>query len=112
MNNVHKLSSSVRKISNFASTAIQVAQLLAGRFANSSDPLGSIQQLKAPFKFCPFNNITIDQCDQNFPYRRLDGTCNNLQKPWLGRKEMPYKRFLDPDYADGKVYLNSFLHGQ
>lgn len=105
MNNVHKLSPSVRKLSNLASTAIQVAQYLSTRFSgNTSDPLGSIQQLKAPFKFCPFNNITIDQCNRDFPYRRLDGTCNNLQKPWLGRKEMPYKRFLDADYADGILF--------
>lgn len=34
-------------------------------------------------------------------YRTHDGTCNNEQKTRLGSAQMPFHRFLQPDYADG-----------
>lgn len=48
--------------------------------------------------FCPFNK-TI-RCDTSFPYRTLDGSCNNLGNLWWGQAETPYKRLMEPDYAD------------
>lgn len=50
-------------------------------------------------RFCSFRG-TIE-CDPNFPYRTLNGSCNNLQNLWWGKAETPYKRYLEPAYADG-----------
>lgn len=62
--------------------------------------LANIGQLKAPSRFCPFK--TASNCDPQFPYRSLDGSCNNLRNVWWGQSEMPFKRFLDADYSDRK----------
>ena len=40
-------------------------------------------------------------CDVNFPYRTLDGSCNNLGVNWMGKAKTPYKRILRAAYADG-----------
>ncbi|XP_055697099.1 chorion peroxidase-like [Phlebotomus papatasi] len=34
-------------------------------------------------------------------YRTHDGTCNNRLRPHWGASQMPYQRFLTPDYDDG-----------
>lgn len=34
-------------------------------------------------------------------YREYDGTCNNLENPIWGSKDVAFKRRLPPDYADG-----------
>ncbi|ELT88406.1 hypothetical protein CAPTEDRAFT_72445, partial [Capitella teleta] len=34
-------------------------------------------------------------------YRSLDGTCNNLYRPLIGRAFTPFSRFLTPQYGDG-----------
>ncbi len=40
------------------------------------------------------------KCDWNNKYQYLDGSCNNMNEPWLGKTETPYKRFLAPEYGD------------
>jgi len=49
-------------------------------------------------RFCSFQSDI--ECDPNFPYRQLNGSCNNLNNLWWGKAETPYKRYLDSDYAD------------
>jgi len=39
-------------------------------------------------------------CDPNYKYQSFDGSCNNLNKPWLGKTDTPYKRHLQPEYSD------------
>lgn len=34
-------------------------------------------------------------------YRTHDGTCNNIRHPRWGAAQMPFHRFLSPEYADG-----------
>jgi len=60
----------------------------------------SYENYKIPQKFCPkkfLNNV----CDPNYPYRSIDGSCNNLQNPWWGAANTPYKRLLRAEYDDG-----------
>ncbi|CAN8001095.1 unnamed protein product, partial [Ixodes hexagonus] len=47
---------------------------------------------------CPQPNIT---CDANLPYRRPDGTCNNLRNPGWGSAGSCMRRLLPPAYQDG-----------
>lgn len=39
-------------------------------------------------------------CYPNAKYRTIDGSCNNLQKPWLGMAGVPYSRKLPSRYRD------------
>lgn len=51
-------------------------------------------------------------CDFNAPFRMLDGTCNNVKKPYLGATFSQYSRLIQPIYSDGKnvtVYAYIFL---
>ncbi len=66
---------------------------------NAFELLGGV---RAPPRFCPFKNMT--QCNPQYPYRSFDGSCNNLKNPWWGQAEMPFKRWLRPDYADSKLF--------
>ena len=64
------------------------------------DPQSALKNFKAPEKFCPFKKPL--NCNPQFPYRTLDGSCNNLQNTWWGRSEAPFKRWLSADYSDRK----------
>lgn len=61
--------------------------------------LKSSRNLKAPVEFCPFNQ-TI-KCNLHVRYRKIDGSCNNLQVPLIGKSNTPFKRYLLPMYEDG-----------
>ena len=52
---------------------------------------------------CPFSTSTSNRCDYNTKYRSFDGSCNNLDNPLWGRANMPLRRLLHPNYADGTV---------
>ena len=53
-----------------------------------------------PTKYCPF--FFKRTCGKTVKkYQSFDGSCNNLNKPWLGKTSTPYKRFLPPKYDDG-----------
>jgi len=45
-------------------------------------------------------------------FRREDGSCNNLEFPVLGMSETPFKRILDPAYADGLDEPRKCKNGQ
>lgn len=53
--------------------------------------------------FCPFQQPV--RCDPKETYRRFDGSCNNLEVPWWGQSDTPYKRWLNPAYSDRKLCL-------
>jgi len=46
---------------------------------------------------CP----SAPRCNTNAKYRSVDGTCNNLRNPLLGRSETAFQRILPPQYDDG-----------
>ncbi|KAG7155904.1 Peroxidasin-like 4, partial [Homarus americanus] len=41
------------------------------------------------------------QCSPDYPYRSIDGSCNNLQNPRWGAASIPFVRYLAPAYEDG-----------
>lgn len=100
MNSFMKSSPNSINIDNFALTSIETAKrMIQKRLLDDKNPLPQLAALKAPPRFCPFKNTTT--CDPLFPYRSFDGSCNNLKNTWWGQAEMPYRRILEPDYADG-----------
>ena len=52
----------------------------------------------APKDFCPF--AEKPNCDSNYQYRSYDGSCNNVEYPYYGMKNTPYRRLLKPAYHD------------
>jgi peroxidase len=56
--------------------------------------------IKAPYPYCP-NAPRID-CDADYIYRAIDGSCNNLvpNRTWWGKSETPQKRLLPSEYDD------------
>ncbi|XP_055586753.1 uncharacterized protein LOC129739336 [Uranotaenia lowii] len=44
-------------------------------------------------------------------YRTHDGTCNNRRRPRWGSAQMPFHRFLAPEYADGVEGIRRSLNG-
>ena len=64
---------------------------------NSTD--NRLIKSQAPTKLCPF--LQNKKCDPNEIFRSIDGSCNNLEFPLLGKASTPYKRYLPPAYGDG-----------
>lgn len=42
-----------------------------------------------------------ESCDPYYPYRKIDGTCNNLENPIWGSSFTPFRRLLPHMYSDG-----------
>ena len=40
------------------------------------------------------------ECDPNAMYRTMDGSCNNLSKPYWGKSSTQFSRILPPNYDD------------
>lgn len=40
---------------------------------------------------------------KNLDYRSADGSCNNLERNYLGKANTAYKRLLFPEYTDGNI---------
>lgn len=45
-------------------------------------------------------------------YRSPDGSCNNLERNYLGKANTAYKRLLPPSYTDGNIlyFLSNVNH--
>lgn len=83
-----------RLVDTIATIGLQISRDMTARNAS----LKQLKQLRVPGGFCPFKqNI---QCNPNDRFSKIDGSCNNLQQPWLGKSETPYKRYLSPAYLD------------
>jgi hypothetical protein len=51
----------------------------------------------------------LTPCDLEYQYRSADGSCNNLDHPSWGQGHTPQRRFLLPDYDDGKVSAHNAM---
>jgi peroxidase len=92
--NVNLLSSpAARQIDAQSTLAIKVTQKLAENGAVLKQ-----NNIQAPEPFCPFKTNIF--CNQNTRFSSLDGSCNNLQSPWFGKAETPFKRYFTPSYDD------------
>lgn len=47
-----------------------------------------------------FANNSVFICDEDYPYRSIDGTCNNLDSPQWGKPNSTYITFLPSVYGD------------
>lgn len=54
----------------------------------------------AGISFCP--RVRTVGCNPNQRYSEIDGSCNNLATPWVGKAFTPYKRYLFSAYDDGR----------
>jgi len=45
------------------------------------------------------------KCDPIAKYRRIDGYCNNLEKPSWGAAETPFFRLLNANFSDGNTIV-------
>ena len=49
-------------------------------------------------------------CDSKKQYRTIDGTCNNLKRPYTGAAKTPLQRVVKQNtYADGKFYSVNYM---
>lgn len=53
-----------------------------------------------PAHYCPGHDYYYYKCDEEFPYRKIDGSCNNLYIPWWGKTLTPYDRLFGQAYDD------------
>ena len=96
-------SANARVIDRVSNAALQVGQKIATDASGFQQQGGAVNQrisnLQAPPELCPFKKVA--PCDPKTRHRRFDGSCNNLQNPWWGKSEIPYKRYLPAEYSDG-----------
>ncbi|KAK7084497.1 hypothetical protein SK128_008778 [Halocaridina rubra] len=67
------------------------------------------------FSFCDDDSLLRpdpDPCQTNDRYRRLDGTCNNIQNPLWGASFIPFRRAILPEYGDGISSLRRAANGR
>ncbi len=50
------------------------------------------------------NPYSTYKCDEYNPWRTIDGSCNNRERPWWGASTTPFQRFAAPAYDDGIGY--------
>jgi hypothetical protein len=62
------------------------------------DSLSLIGNIRESNDLCPFHAVA--NCNGADRFSQLDGSCNNLQTPWFGKVETPYKRYMAPVYDD------------
>ncbi|CAF0726834.1 unnamed protein product [Didymodactylos carnosus] len=78
---------------------IAAARLIEYGDVRPSPTIKTLSKLTAPTQNCPFKkNI---KCNIQEKYRTIDGSCNNIKRPWLGKSNTPFKRWLTPFYDDG-----------
>jgi hypothetical protein len=92
-------SQNARDLHRYSEIALTASKLIMQTEEGSNEDLTTVQLLKytAPGKYCP--NVK-PKCDKAYPYRYIDGSCNNLINTWWGKSETPFSRFLPNNYND------------
>ena len=97
-------SNNAHAIDEASSLALRVSQSLLTKdelLTNKAfdfNPLNVLAHVKAPGDLCPFRTNIF--CNPSDRFSAIDGSCNNLQQPWFGKAETPYKRYMSPAYDD------------
>lgn len=76
----------------------KVALTAYGEYTRQYGPLLDNIRYSLPMSFCPRESYR--KCDPRYPYRYIDGSCNNLDYEWWGSSDSPYKRLARPNYDD------------
>ncbi len=84
-----------RLLDTMSQIALQISREMSSK---NNLTMKNLKQLSIPSSFCPFKQQI--NCNPNNRFSEIDGACNNLQSPWKGRSETPYKRYLNPAYLD------------
>lgn len=60
---------------------------------------------QSDFKLTPDCQLQASKffCDPFSRYSQVDGSCNNLAKPWLGKANLHFKRYLPAFYDDNQA---------
>lgn len=73
------------------------------------DGLSLISMRGTPYEqYC----LQKPECDPNYPYRTIDGSCNNLRNPSWGQSMTQFNRLLPPEYSDGISEFRVSVNGQ
>jgi len=57
---------------------------------------------------CSYKSLNVS-CLSNAYYRTFDGSCNNLLNPWWGTTNIPFRRLMKANYADGIKQIFSII---
>ncbi|CAK5082080.1 unnamed protein product [Meloidogyne enterolobii] len=91
-----------RQIATSAYISIELTKILKGHNKFSNILYSKNQQIiNILQKYCYKEENEEENCEMSSPYRKIDGRCNNSQKPLIGSTFSPFQRLLEADYSDG-----------
>ena len=63
---------------------------------------------QSDLEVCPFTDPSqTPKCNADLKYRTVNGSCNNLEKPFFGMSFTPLARVLDSAFEDGIQEIRS-----
>jgi hypothetical protein len=85
---------------SYNSQQASVVALSAYRDYRESSNYNSDDLYRMPDRQC-YSESKNFYCDKLYPWRTMDGSCNNPNWPWWGAAKTPYQRMAAPAYNDG-----------
>ncbi|CAK5080488.1 unnamed protein product [Meloidogyne enterolobii] len=90
-----------KQIATSAYISIELTKILKGNKFSNVLYSKNQQIINILRKYCYKEENEEENCEMSSPYRKIDGRCNNSQKPLLGSTFSPFQRLLEADYSDG-----------